>query len=213
LGIRALLDFRPPYGLRDLSERAGVSVGTLYRVLQFAEGDVGDVLIEREPRGPVTSVNWEQLIRRWAIDYSLTRSNETSLYLEPRGVEAFVRRLREYRGEYALTGSLAAQTVVREAPAVLAATYVTSLEVASELGLRPAESGGNVMLVQPFPSRSQPRPEANAPFVRTREVDGLRYVAMSQAAVDLLTSPGRGPAEAEALIEWMKGNEDAWRTS
>jgi hypothetical protein len=36
-------------------------------------------------------------------------------------------------------------------------------------------------------------------------------VAPSQAAADLLTSSGRGPEEAEALIEWMLANEEAWR--
>ena len=28
---------------------------------------------------------------------------------------------------------------------------------------------------------------------------------------DLLTSPGRGPAEAEELINWMRANEEPWR--
>jgi hypothetical protein len=41
--------------------------------------------------------------------------------------------------------------------------------------------------------------------------DALRVVAVSQAAADLLTSPGRGPAEADALINWMKANEEVWR--
>ena len=41
--------------------------------------------------------------------------------------------------------------------------------------------------------------------------NGLGAVAISQAAADLLTSPGRGPAEAEALIAWMGENERAWR--
>jgi len=39
----------------------------------------------------------------------------------------------------------------------------------------------------------------------------VAYVAPSQAAADLLTSPGRGPSEAEALIAWMAANEAAWR--
>jgi hypothetical protein len=30
-------------------------------------------------------------------------------------------------------------------------------------------------------------------------------VALSQVAVDLLTSPGRGPNEAEGLMTWMSG--------
>ena len=36
--------------------------------------------------------------------------------------------------------------------------------------------------------------------------------ALSQAAVDLLTGPGRGPAEADELIRWMREHEDAWRS-
>ena len=39
----------------------------------------------------------------------------------------------------------------------------------------------------------------------------VRYVALSQVAADLLTSPGRGPAEAESLLEWMRANETEWR--
>lgn len=41
--------------------------------------------------------------------------------------------------------------------------------------------------------------------------DGVWYAAPSQVAADLLTSPGRGPAEGEELIGWMMSNEDKWR--
>jgi hypothetical protein len=61
---------------------------------------------------------------------------------------------------------------------------------------------GNVVLLQA---------SNDDPVERLREVDGYPCVALSQVAVDLLTSPGRGPVEAEALIEWMGRNEDAWR--
>jgi hypothetical protein len=44
------------------------------------------------------------------------------------------------------------------------------------------------------------------------EADGISYVAPSQAVADLLTGPGRNPSEAEALLDWMRKNEDAWRT-
>lgn len=39
----------------------------------------------------------------------------------------------------------------------------------------------------------------------------MNYAAPSQVSVDLLTSPGRGPNEAEALRQWVQVNEDAWR--
>jgi hypothetical protein len=49
-------------------------------------------------------------------------------------------------------------------------------------------------------------------YERTSQKKGVTVAAVSQAAVDLLTSPGRGPNEGDALIEWMRDNEDVWRT-
>ena len=49
------------------------------------------------------------------------------------------------------------------------------------------------MLLAPFDS---------VVFDRTSNDKGITFVAPSQAAVDLLTSPGRGPAEAEAILLW-----------
>jgi len=49
-------------------------------------------------------------------------------------------------------------------------------------------------------------------YERNRELDGITYAAPRQNAADLLTSPGRGPSEAEELMEWMARNEDAWRS-
>jgi hypothetical protein len=43
------------------------------------------------------------------------------------------------------------------------------------------------------------------------EKDGIRYAAVSQVLADLLTSPGRGPAEAEELPVWIAEHEEAWR--
>ncbi len=89
------------------------------------------------------------------------------------------------------------------APAALAAVYVRNIDrAASRLGLRPAPSGGNVVVLEPL---------ADVAFERTWDQDGITYAALPQVAVDLMTSPGRGPTEAEALIEWMEENEDAWR--
>jgi hypothetical protein len=48
-------------------------------------------------------------------------------------------------------------------------------------------------------------------FEGAAQRDGIWYAAPSQVAADLLTSPGRGPAEAEELINWMRLNEEAWR--
>ena len=72
------------------------------------------------------------------------------------------------------------------------------------LGLRPADTGGNVLIGQPFDP---------VVFDRTERDGGINYARMTQVAADLMTGPGRGPAEAEGLIEWMESNEDLWRLS
>jgi hypothetical protein len=86
----------------------------------------------------------------------------------------------------------------------LAAVYVeTPAEVAATLDLRRADSGGNVILAEPFDS---------VVFDRGFEQERLRFAACSQVAADLMTGPGRWPSEGEELLQWMARNESAWRS-
>jgi hypothetical protein len=82
--------------------------------------------------------------------------------------------------------------------------YVEKLrEAADTFDLRPAEAGGNVVLLEPYGA---------IVFARTVDRSNLRIVNPTQHAVDLLTGPGRSPSEGEQLLAWMKGNTNAWRT-
>jgi hypothetical protein len=86
---------------------------------------------------------------------------------------------------YALTSSWSAAVIVPVAPPRLVTCYVDDPEqVASASSLRPADASINVHLVVPFDP---------VVYERTWERDGLTYVALPQAAADLLNSPGRGP--------------------
>lgn len=199
--VRALCDWRPPYGVRALAVRAGASPASVSRVVGLLEREA---LVTRKPRRPIEDVDWPALLRRWVEDYSLTDSNQTDTFLEPRGLQSLLDKLAGSSLTYAVTGSIAAAQVAPLAPARLAVVYVDSArKVADELGLRPAEAGTNVILAEPFDP---------VVFERTWEAGGITLAALSQVATDLLTSPGRGPAEAEELIAWMRRNEDAWRT-
>lgn len=199
--LRALCDFRPPFGVEQLVALSGTSLGSVARVFALLD-DEG--LIEREPRGPVTAVKWVDLIRRWSDDYAFARTNTTYRFLEPRGATHLLTRIKEATWPYAITGSLAGAAVAPIATPALATLYVEDFALAAEmLRLRPAERGANVLLVEPFD---------RVVFERTWMADGLRYAALSQVAVDLLTGPGRSPAEGDALLRWMQEHEDAWRT-
>jgi hypothetical protein len=198
--VRALCDFRPPFGVQQLAERSGTSLGSVSRVFAFLESDA---LIFRERYGPVTDVKWDDLIRRWTVDYGFSKSNLIRTFLEPRGLPSLLDKLRGEPGRYAITGSLAAAEIAPIAPARLASIYVDDVaEVADRLRLRPADGSANVVLAEPFDP---------VVYDRTRQVAGIRYAAPSQVAADLLTGPGRSPAEGEELIRWMREHEDAWR--
>ena len=198
--IRALVDFRPPYGVRELALRAGVSLGSLSRVLDLL---AREGLVTREPSGAVTAIDWERTIRRWAQDYDFARSNQTATFLEPRGLDAIVSKLSDTKRTYAVTGALGAQRFAPIAPARQAAIYTDDIaRAAARLRLRPTDNDSNVVLVEPYDP---------VVFDRTTIRDGLRIVAAPQLAVDLLTGPGRDPSEGNELLNWMRRNENAWR--
>jgi hypothetical protein len=199
--VRALCDFRPPIGLRDLAKRANVDAGYASRVVQYL---IRDALVTRNGRGPITSVDWAALLRRWSEEYSPTKAGRATSFLAPRGLQNVVDALKKLRAGYTVSGSWAANLLAPVAPAKLLLCYADDVSaLAKRLDLRRVETGMNVVLAQPFD-----------PIVadRTTKRDGLSIAAPSQIVVDLMTSPGRGPSEAEALIEWMRQNEDAWRT-
>lgn len=199
--VRALCDFRPPYGVRELAERCATPPASVSRVVSLLERDA--ILVRRDG-GEIADVDWPAALRRWTHDYRFTSSNTTMTFLEPRGLDAFVETLRRLGRRYAVSGCLAA---THKAPVVsprLAMVYVEDpTAVADALGLHMAGRGANVLLAAPFD------PVA---FDRGWSERGVAYAAFSQVAADLLSSPGRGPAEAAELIAWMRRDERGWRT-
>ena len=201
--VRALTDFTPPVTVPQLIERSGASSGATYRVVEFLQQEA---LIEREPRAAITNVDWRALLERWSQDYGFQQSNPTVSCLAPRGLPALLDGLRsnpELR--YVLTGSLAIEGTIAYAPARLAMIYVDQApEAIQRLELRPTDTGANVLLAPT---------DYDVVFQRTQDIDRLRIAAKSQVAADLLTAPGRGPSEAQALLDWMTANESSWRTA
>ncbi|MGH7656318.1 MAG: hypothetical protein ACREN6_16830 [Gemmatimonadaceae bacterium] len=198
--VRALCDWTPPVGVRALARRAEVNPGYATRVLALLEKE--DV-VSRDPGGAVAAVRWNDLLRRWTQDYAVTTTNRTVSYLEPRSIDALAKRLDRYKGRWALTGSRAVPPAAAAAPARTLSCYVESADAAATaLGLRSVDGGANVVLIEPFDA---------VVWQRTRTAAGLTCVAISQCAADLLTGPGREPAEGDALLAWMERNESAWR--
>ena len=200
---RALLDYRRDWSVRELVAASGSSTGAAYRVLEYLERE--GLVVKDPTRYRVT--DWERLLRAWSADAAFQTTTRTMAFIEPRGVESFVRKLAEDSTfPVAVTGSMAAREWATYAPAKAAYVYVSSIQEASEQwALRPNAAAPNVILLEP-------KTVGDVPFVNSvRSQAGYPVAAPPQVAADLLNGPGREPAEGDYLIEWMKANEERWR--
>jgi len=200
--VRALCDTRPPVGVRELARRTGTDPSYAMRVLSLLEAED---IVGRNEGGEVIEVRWTELLRRWSMDYSVTETNRAVRYLAPRGLADLMERLAAYgRRPYAITGAAAVPPPAKVLPDRILSLYAPGIETAAEaLDLRPTDAGANAILLEPVDEFV---------FTGARDVAGLRVVAPSQCAADLLTGSGREPSQAEALLNWMRENEDAWRS-
>ena len=138
--VRAFLDYRPPFGTRELGTLSGNAPASVSRVAELLERDA---IIERAgPRGVIMSVDWQRLLRRWTVDYDFSTANRMIPCLEPRGLATLLGKLSDADFSYAVTGSFAAN---RYAPLVeprLTIIYAADPgDAMKRLGLRPADTG------------------------------------------------------------------------
>jgi hypothetical protein len=200
--VRFLADVRPPYNVKEIAEAAGLTSGYVSRLLDTLDSEA---IVDRARRGRVETVDYEALLRRWAVYYDLLKRNKAKTFIAPAGATASASQLVSLgsAGRYAVTGSFAATRLAPIAAPSLLAIYTDDAEsLASSLGLLPTDEGANVVLLKPFDP---------VVYERTTQENGLSYVAPSQATVDCLAGNGRMPAEGEALSTWMKENEPLWR--
>lgn len=200
--VRALLDIAGPWGVRNLIDTSAASTGSVYRVVEFLEAE--DLAV-RESKGRISIPDWKALLRRWSADYTFLHTNRITRWIAPRGVPHLLERMRRSAiDSYALTGSVAAGAWAPYAPARSAMIYTSDSEnAAAAWDLRPTDVGANVLIAQPAFQVALERTVV--------ALDGLSIAAPAQVAVDLMTGPGRAPAEAEELIDWMGRNEQSWR--
>ena len=188
--------------MRELAKRAAlVDEGYASHVIDFLDREA---LLSRKPRGPILSVDWPGLLRRWSQDYTPFGRNRARWFLAPRGLTWIEAKLRQVSTSYVVTGSWAAAQFAPVAPTRTFLCYADNLGgLTEELDLKPAPTGANIGLLTPFDP---------VVYDRTQVKSGITVAAPTQIAADLLTSPGRGPNEAEALMDWMSQHENAWRT-
>ena len=200
--IRALCAVTTPIGVRELASVAGVSPGSVSKLLPTL---VAEGVVDQPERGPVENVHCRDLIRRWVQDYSFMRTNKSvGFFISPRGVKYAKEQINEGSASATLTGSSAARLLLPEGvtpvvPERLLSLYASAPDVlADQLGLIPADPGtANVVIAVP-----------QAPEILA---DPIAPTALVLA--DLLTLPGRGDAEAEQLMDVLAASDQRWETS
>lgn len=199
--VRQLADRLPPYGIRELASRALTSPAMASRVVALLEREA---IVDKDGRGPILRVEWRALLARWAQEYSLLGSNRTERFLALRGRGALVEGLRRTELRYAVTGAFAAEFMRTVATSPITTIYTDDVPaLARELELQPHKSPATVVLVQPVD---------DVAYQRKWSRDGLWLAAPSQVVADLLTGGDRDPQIAEAVMDWMAENPDAWRS-
>ncbi|HEV2068608.1 MAG TPA: helix-turn-helix domain-containing protein [Acidimicrobiales bacterium] len=201
--LRTLAEVPPPLGVRELAEAVDVDAGYVSRVLSVLEQEL---LVTRAPRGPVTEVEWQGVLRRVASTYSFVDSNKTSTWVASAGPERLLADLAGKRaGKWAITGSFAASRLAPVAAPEVAVIYAEDPDRLARTGrLLPAARGANVVVAEPYDP---------IVFERTVNSGGDTYASTAQVALDCLTGNGRMPAEGEAVLAWMRKNERRWRSA
>jgi hypothetical protein len=198
---RLLVDFMPPHRLTDLARVGRLNPGYVSQLLGALDEQA---IIDRSRRGFVESVDWPQLLRLAAANYSLVRNNNVATFVAPEGASALYRRLANGRDpDITVTGSFAAAHVRPIASPTQLVLYSDELDAVRRIGrLLPADRSADVLILQA---------EDSSQLERSRPVDGTRHVGLSQLVIDCLGGPGRLPQEGEAVMDWMHENEKAWR--
>jgi hypothetical protein len=206
--VRGLIQLEPPYSLPKLIKVIGSSNGVTYRVVEYLEKQGllvrDEVETNKRVTSKITKVDWQGLLEAWAKDYSFNEYNAVTSYMDSRGIDEVLRKLRNINSSvYAITGSVAASNYEKYAESKQLRIYAKNAEkLAEELKLVEVESGVNVQIATT---------QYKSVFENTRIMSNLNLVAIPQIAVDLLSGPGRNPSEGKAIMKWMKENEEKWR--
>ena len=206
--VRAILESRPPFSIPQMMSLAKTSSGVTYRVIDYLEREnllfAEKKMIDGKTKRIVTNVDWQKTLIAWSNDYSYQKDNSVQNYIEPRGIEEVLRKLKKVDpDEYVITGSVAANRLAPYAPSKQINLYARyPSELVKALDLRPVQSGANVQIAST---------SLDVVFERTTKSDGLSYASPCQVTVDLLSGSGRNPAEGEALIDWMIENKQDWQ--
>lgn len=192
-----LVDPEMSWTLSQLSKTAKISIGYAHKIAKTLE-EKGYAI--RDQNYKLKLSRPRSLLDEWASKYNFTTANTLhNFYTFERDPSLFIEKIRDVADqnnlEYALTLHAGAFLVAPYVRYTDVHVYIKPEEVNTwkgHLNLRPVESGGTVMLVEPYDE---------GVFWGIQKINGIKVVSNIQLYVDLFNYPARGREQAEFLRE------------
>lgn len=197
--VRVLLESpKQSWTLSGLANEATVSLPLASRVVRRLAEDRWVTLKRSGRRAEINVASPGELIDAWASEYSFLRDNSISrLYSFESNPENLMRRIaavaEQNRKKYAFTLTAGAALVAPAARISDVALYISGdvEDWRKLLDLRPAETGANVLIADPF--------DAGVFYRIQKPGDQLAVVGNVQLYLDLSSWKGRGEEQAAVL--------------
>jgi hypothetical protein len=192
-----LVDPEMSWTLSQLSKTAKISIGYTHKIAKTLE-ERGYAIRDQNYRLKLSRPR--SLLDEWASKYDFTTANTlNNFYTFERDPSLFIEKIRDVANqnnlEYALTLHAGAFLIAPYVRYTDVHAYIKPKEVnmwKDCLNLRPVESGGTVMLVEPYDE---------GVFWGIQKINGIKVVSNIQLYVDLFNYPARGREQAEFLRE------------
>jgi len=194
--IRILLvDQDRSWTLSELSRTAKVSVAYVHKIAKTLE-DKGYAIRDQNYKLKLSRAR--SLLEEWASKYDFISENTLrNFYTFERDANLLIRKIRDV-GErnqlkYALTLHAGASLVAPYVRYTDVHFYINPEQISrwkDALNLRPVESGGTIMLVEPYDE---------GVFWGLQEINKTKIVSNIQLYIDLFNYPARGREQAEFL--------------
>lgn len=192
--LRVLLGY--PYQIWksiDLAREAQVSLGM---ITQVSKKLIEEEWLNKTPKG-ISLTQPEKLLADWINNYTIKR-NLLNNYYSLKSLQDVECEIADTCGKlnipYALTGFSASNRLAPMVRGQRAMIYVShSIElVAEKVGLKPVESGANIILIQPYD---------DGVLWNAKPIDDLQISNPVQVYLDLKRYPGRGEEAADFLYQ------------
>ena len=176
----------------DLAKEAQVSLGM---ITQVSKKLIEEEWLKKTSQG-ISLTQPENLLADWSNNYTIKRNVQNNYYsmkpLQDLEIE-IADTCRMMNIPYALTGFSASNRLAPMVRGQRAMLYVSRDidSVAEKVGLKPVESGANIILIQPYD---------DGVFWNAKSIGDLEISEPVQVYLDLKRYPGRGEEAADFLF-------------